>query len=283
MITKQQVKQIYEKLKVEYGRGPTRDEVAFEGNFDSTMINHLFGSYQNLCKIFKDNCYTINVTKESLVKKYKDLKQKLGRIPKRVEVYTGKNYEKRFGKWNDFVKEMGDIPPRNTYSREQLIIMLKNFYKLTGKIPDVEDMKRPNHRVFQNEFGSWQNALNQAGFKSCKGKYISKDGHICDSKSEVMIDNLMYKMSIPHTKSENYPVDNEYNKNGKKKCDWKVGDTYVEFLGYINHRNPIVQRKYEKKTNEKFDMCMKNGWNFMFISPDNTANLIRDIKNIGGI
>lgn len=108
-------------------------------------------------------------------------------------------------------------------------------------------------------------------------KYLAKDGHICLSKVELFIDNLLYSHNIPHLKEVPYPYDKVYNKNCKMKCDWMIGDTFVEYMGCIRHKDPIVRRKYRKIVNKKWEMCFKNGYNFIFITPDTKANIRDDL------
>jgi hypothetical protein len=217
------------------------------------------------------------LTKEDMKERYKKLKETLGRIPTRQEMSYNMRMEKKCGKWCDFIKDMGDTPVRDTYSKKKLINILKNFHTMTGKIPDSTDIIKPNSKVFQNEFGSWNNALQEAGFEVNQRTYIADDKHVCNSKMELYIDNLLNKLNIKHTKETKYPKDEKYNKHEKKRCDWKIDDTYVEYLGCLTHNDPIVRRKYRKSMNEKAMMCIENGWNFIHITPDKLINIRNDI------
>jgi hypothetical protein len=276
-ITKEDIRFAYKKAKQILKRTPTKKEVGIHGRFAGTMVNHVFGDYKTLCHEFGDKPHYNVVDKEDMKERYEKLKETLGRIPTRQEMSYNMRMEKKCGKWCDFIKDMGDTPVRDTYSKKKLINILKNFHTMTGKIPDSTDIIKPNSKVFQNEFGSWNNALQEAGFEVNQRTYIADDKHVCNSKMELYIDNLLNKLNIKHKKETKYPKDEKYNKHEKKRCDWKIDDTYVEYLGCLTHNDPIVRRKYRKSMNEKAMMCIENGWNFIHITPDKLINIRNDI------
>ena len=55
------------------------------------------------------------------------------------------------------------------YTREFLILELQRFHKENGRVPTAHDMTNkngyPSHRTYRNYFGSWNNALETAGFE----------------------------------------------------------------------------------------------------------------------
>lgn len=108
-------------------------------------------------------------------------------------------------------------------------------------------------------------------------KFISYDGHVHSSKKECMIDNILYQFGIEHKKDINYP-------NSKMKCDWKIGDTYIEFCGMKYHSNIIARKRYNKRLDEKANYCLQNNINFMHIMPSNKDRQIFNdfVKLFGG-
>lgn len=93
---------------------------------------------------------------------------------------------------------------------------------------------------------------------SYEGKYNCDDGHIVKSKSEMIIDNILFEKGIPHAYEKAFPIDeNESNDlhpdfflpnyNGK-------GDVYLEHWGF--NENNI---EYTKSKNYKLEKYKKAG------------------------
>lgn len=107
--------------------------------------------------------------------------KKLGRVPKRLEfskygLPSPTTYIKRFGMTPAYLlKKHGYISVhsiRRKISKEQLIDELKEVAKLLGHVPSSVDLDRLaknsiyfSTRIYKKVFGSWNNALKQAGFK----------------------------------------------------------------------------------------------------------------------
>lgn len=130
---------------------------------------------------------------------------------------------------------------RIKFTREQLITLLKDFYKINGRIPYKEEFS--HYRAIRNRFGTWNNAIKEAGFdpnpvKFAK-KYIASDGHKCDSLAEKIIDDWMYLRKIPHE------IKVPYGKN-RMTADFKVNGTLIEFFG-LNGELKSYDRIVKKK------------------------------------
>lgn len=129
------------------------------------------------------------------------------------------------------------------YSKADLIKKIQDFYKSNNRIP-VKREFYANWRAFHRVFGSWNQAIIASGFTPNEiifsKKFISKDGHICDSYSEKIIDDWLHSKNIPHLLHIPYP--------GQKlfKCDFLIhGKYWVEFLGLKGYRS--YDRLYIKK------------------------------------
>jgi hypothetical protein len=52
------------------------------------------------------------------------------------------------------------------------------------------------YREYQQRFGSWNNAIRLAGFEPnsviFSKKFLAKDGHVCDSYAEKIIDDWLF-------------------------------------------------------------------------------------------
>lgn len=57
------------------------------------------------------------------------------------------------------------------YSKEELILLLQNFVKENGFIPNMKfldehgkEYNMPNRKTYNNKFGNWKNVLHKCGF-----------------------------------------------------------------------------------------------------------------------
>lgn len=100
---------------------------------------------------------------------------------------------------------------------------------------------------------SWTEWLAKAGLladgvRRSRGTVVTaKDGHLCRSMLERVIDDFLSDHGIAHELEPMYPMDPELNRNGLR-ADWKLGDgTFVEALGFPNLDSYVekVERKIE--------------------------------------
>jgi len=125
--------------------------------------------------------------------------------------------------------------------------------------------KKPAVSRVQEAFGSWLNALIQAGVledgtrRTSRGiQTIAQDGHVCLSLGEKTIDDWLFAHGIPHEKEPRYPV-------GNYRADWQVGDVFIEYFGLIG--NP----DYDEKTRAKVRLCKDQGIALVAVYPKDLA------------
>src|SRR5690606_18442196 len=90
---------------------------------------------------------------------------------------------------------------------------------------------KPTKECVKKHFGSWFDALKAAELLDDGARRNSRgiqcradDGHICHSMGEKTIDDLLYRMGIPHTREPRYPDSNF-------RGDFEVQGTFVEYFG----------------------------------------------------
>jgi hypothetical protein len=132
-----------------------------------------------------------------------------------------------------------------TISEEIIIQRLKDFYRQTERIPLKREFAHT--KAARKRFGSWNNAIIAAGFTPnpvmFANKCKAKDGHICDSLSEKIIDDWLSRKGIVHTRSVHYPG------NARLTVDFVVKDYWIEFFGlYKQHK------KYDTLRDEKLQL-----------------------------
>jgi hypothetical protein len=172
-------------------------------------------------------------------------------------------------------------------SREEILRYLQKLSNLLGAIPRqdfgagmtdlhaLDDKERvellqllktkPNVQRVQNVFGSWLNALIEAGIvengarPTSRGtQCIAKDGHMCLSLGEKTIDDFLHNHGIQHDKEPHYP-------EGNFRADFKVGMLLIEYFGLAG--NP----EYDAKIAEKNRICKKHGITLVAIYPQDLA------------
>jgi hypothetical protein len=115
------------------------------------------------------------------------------------------------------------------YTREMLIDKIKAFYRTHKRIP----VKREFYSIWQayrRVFGNWNAAIVEAGFQPnperFTHKFVARDGHVCDSLSEMIIDNWLSRHKLPHKHGVYYPGQARFS------ADFVVNGKYwIEFFG----------------------------------------------------
>jgi len=154
------------------------------------------------------------------------------------------------------------------YAPEELLDLIKNIFKKLGRVPARRELLKGEDKACVRFFGSWNNAILAAGFtpnrshdnrmyKRVNAKAI--DGHLCDSISELLIDNWLYKNNIPHKRNADYPGTNY-------KVDWELSTKnqkiFVEYFGLAND-----SPRYDRTVKEKKKLCGKHKISLIPIYP----------------
>lgn len=119
--------------------------------------------------------------------------------------------------------------------------------------------------IFKKKFGSWfkalvdSNVLPNGLMESGRGfRCVAKSGNECNSLDEMFVDNWLFENQIISIKEPLYPKHPIYNKSGRRRADWKVGDYFIEYFGLKG------EEAYDKKTKEK--LLLANTLNLKLIS-----------------
>src|ERR671922_167576 len=123
-------------------------------------------------------------------------------------------------------------------------------------------------------FGSWFAALAETGalphgvLATARGiRCLAKDGHTCHSLDEQQIDNWLHENGLEHEREPVYPHHPALNPTGRRRADWKVGESYVEYFGLVG------DSAYEKKMDEKILLAQECNISMMAIYPSDIASL----------
>lgn len=148
---------------------------------------------------------------------------------------------------------------REIYTKEELLKKIADFYEQNHRIPLKREFNM--YRVYQLRFGSWNAAIRAAGFYANPQifayKFKAADGHLCDSFTEKIIDDWLFRRGITHQRNWHYG-------NTKMTADFFVGlDVVIEFFGLAG-----VQSKYDLISEKKRMYCGEHYLQLLEIYPD---------------
>lgn len=111
--------------------------------------------------------------------------------------------------------------------RQKIIHRITSFYNQNGRIP-VKKEFYGMYLTARKLFGTWNNAIKAAGFEPNPVMFskihTAKDGHRCDSLTEKIIDDWLFKNNIKHERNIFYP-------NSRYTADFKIDNKFIEFFG----------------------------------------------------
>lgn len=138
--------------------------------------------------------------------------------------------------------------------------------KAFGSMGGVENVK--------SHFGSWFIGLAESGglpegvISTGRGiRCMSNDGHECHSLDEQAIDNWLHAHGVTHDREPKYPAHPQYNPRGRRRADWRVGDTYVEYFGLVG------DSEYDAKIDEKIALAYASGIPIVSLYPHDMLRL----------
>lgn len=189
-----------------------------------------------------------------------------------------RTYVDRFGSYDNALKEAGIMNEHITlirlyreYKLEDPVSFLKAKYGINNEFTEVQkelidsivlaknitsDVRRETlkehislHKC-KTLFPSFTVAVIASGLSPAAkyAKVIANDGHSCDSYEELLIDNWLYSNNFTHDVHVLYP-------NSKYKCDFKIGDTFIEYTGYTKINSEYLRGQYFKRLELKKEIA----------------------------
>ena len=135
-------------------------------------------------------------------------------------------------------------------------------------------LKMPSYKIYLQRFDTWLASLVRAdilkdGFmQTSRGiQCLANDGHLCLSLGEKEIDDWLSSRNIPHEKEIRYPYDPELNPSELQRCDWKIGDLYVEYAGMMS------DHEYSMKIKDKQLLSKVHNFRLVVLYPDDLGRL----------
>jgi hypothetical protein len=106
--------------------------------------------------------------------------------------------------------------------------------------------------------------VDDIGFREkFEAKHRATDGHFVRSKAEMLIDNFLYMLEIPHAYERRLPIEEEVY------CDFYIptGKVYIEYWGYEDDPRYLARKK------AKQDIYHKYGFNLIELGEKEVQNL----------
>ena len=173
------------------GRTPKMEDLKAAENMPSanTYANY-FGSWNKALEAagFKPNM-RYDWTREELIELLVKLGEKLGRTPKMEDLNAAEDmpsnstYKEYFGSWNKALEMAGFKPNlKRGWTKGELIELLVKLGEKLGRTPKMEDLNAaediPSITTYRKFFGSWNKALEMAGFKPSRRRDYTREGLI---------------------------------------------------------------------------------------------------------
>ena len=148
---------------------------------------------------------------------------------------------------------------KNQYTEQDLLDKIRVFYKDHGRIPIKREFNA--WRIYAARFGSWNKAILAAGFDInpilFAKKFIANDGHRCDSFTEKIIDDWLFKNGVQHERHARYG-------NTRFTADFVINhNIIVEFFGLAG-----VKQSYDSNIKKKRQLSKKLGCKLFEIFPN---------------
>ena len=172
--------------------------------------------------------------------------------------------------------------PQKSFSKEKILNDLKSLYNTLGRTPLLVELQiyglsseRTLLRYFPQGYKKLCKSLGWQENKTMFGRqgiFYSKNNDICYSKTEVAITDFLIDNNIKYKKEESLYKDIYHIEEfGTKRTDWILDDDIsLEYFGFWGRTD------YDKKVQEKIDLCKKYNIKLISIFPNNLKDL-RDI------
>lgn len=165
--------------------------------------------------------------------------------------------------------------PLSKYNKKLVIIEIRSFVKKNNRIPTKRErmcLCKPARKFY----GTWNKAIKASGFNPnpvmFANKYTASDGHKCDSLSEMIIDDWLYRQGIKHEVDVEYPSD--YNLT----VDFLARGYWIEFFGlYGKHK------AYDRLRRKKLKIAKEHKLKFIEVYPKHLFPINKLEKVLGAL
>lgn len=154
---------------------------------------------------------------------------------------------------------------------KRVIHDIKLFVTNNKRIPIKRELQG-TYKIARKSFGTWNKAIEAAGYISTpvifSSRHTALDGHVCDSVSERIIDDWLFKNGIEHEVHVPYP--------GQKRltADFLIDSIWVEFFGIYG-----VSKKYTASADRKIRLALESNLDLVKVFPSDLFP-VNKMKNL---
>jgi len=214
-----------------------------EGEYSPKTLRNRFGSWNDALKKagYQPNVRW-KVNKQDLLANLKEIAEELGKPPTTTEYnsrgnFNTQTFKNKFGSWNEALREAGYDPNlRKDITRKELIDDLQRVGNSVGDTPTISDYSETGKyspKTLRNRFGSWNEALQEAGYQL--NKFVPQE-------------DLLTDLERVHNLLEEVPTCKDYRKHGKYSVglisdrfgSWNAG---LEAAGYHPNSQYSIPRE----------------------------------------
>lgn len=229
-----------QRLGNEVGQTPTAADMEQQGQFGWATYEKAFGSWNTALRRagFEPNVRG-DIPETELREELQRLKDELGHVPERREMddegeFDSTTYMSTFGTWNDALREADlTLNKRRNIPDSDLLAELRRLADVLDRTPirdDMESQGKFSYSVYTHRFGSWNDALIEAGLDP--NKIINPDhlDHIVRSTWELEVADLLLDLGVSY---EYESLEIEYKKNRTYTPDFVTDQYVIEVKGAI--------------------------------------------------
>jgi hypothetical protein len=175
------------RLKEELGRPPRYNDIDIKGKFSYQDYKDQWGSWTQAMKAAElgEHVRETPDDDEDLLEEMRRLADELGKTPTQTDMdengrYSLSSYRISFGDWNEAVKSAG-LEPYSVPASPDRDFLLDELHRVAdelGETPTMREMAEKGKFTsspYETEFGTWNNALETAGFEPNLRRNISDD------------------------------------------------------------------------------------------------------------
>ncbi|HWK02189.1 MAG TPA: hypothetical protein VNS58_01070 [Puia sp.] len=162
----------------------------------------------------------------------------------------------KYGSMNAFKSKLGlPVKRHRFWSEERIMEMMRPIVDQLGFMPGLSMLAAMGK-------GDLGRAISKkGGFRKFAGRlgtilsqyYIAIDGHWMNSAYECIFDNILFKHNIRHA------VHVDLFKGYKYQCDFLIGDTYIEIVGFDRKGHP----QYFLNLDKKIALYRQHGYDYL--------------------
>jgi hypothetical protein len=192
------------------------------------------------------------IPRSDLIDEIERLANELGRTPKRREMeaqgrFAPNTYAREFGSWNEALKEAGmGLNARSDIPDSELLEELKRLADEYGRAPSKREMERNGAfgiSTYATSFGSWSEAVQEAGLDVNAVWYPDRLDHLVRSTWELDIADLLLDVGVDY---EYESLEIEYGDGRTYTPDFVTDNYVIEVKGYV-YSNEVEKAKAAMK------------------------------------